>query len=275
MPTPITSSHNGRIKNLVRLQNRRSRDAQQLMLVEGVREATLALANGLVPEEAYICPELISGQKATAIADQLHRLETTGHCRLFTITPEVFGKVAYRGESGGVLLVIRYWVRPLTSLLLPPNPFLVIIEGGEKPGNLGAILRTADAAGVDAVIISETETGEGTDIFNPNVIRASLGALFTVFVTTAPAEQLITWLHEQHIHIAAATPEGEELYTAVNLRNPVALVMGSEADGLSQQWLNAADVRLLIPMHGQVDSLNLSVSTALLLYEVVRQRGEG
>lgn len=272
MPTPITSPQNGRIKNLVKLQNRRQRDAQRLMLVEGVREAALALANGFMPEEAYVCPELARGAAATAVTDQLHHLEKTGHCPLFTITPDLFAKVAYRGESGGVLLLIPYWTRPLASLLLPPNPFLVIIEGGEKPGNLGAILRTADAAGVDAVIISETDASEGTDIFNPNVIRASLGALFTVPVTTAPTDQIITWLHERAIQIAAATPEGEELYTAVNLQKPVALVMGSEANGLSQTWLDAADTRLLIPMFGQVDSLNLSVSTALLLYEVVRQR---
>ncbi|HRQ40902.1 MAG TPA: RNA methyltransferase [Chloroflexota bacterium] len=274
MPTPISSPQNDRIKNLVKLQNRRQRDAQRLMLVEGVREAALALANGFVPEEAYVCPELAKGVEATAVADQLHHLETTGHCRLFTITPEVFGKVAYRGESGGVLLVIPYWARPLASLLLPANPFLVIIEGGEKPGNLGAILRTADAAGVDAVIISETQTGEGTDIFNPNVVRASLGALFTVPVIAAPTGQVIAWLRERQIQIAAATPEGEALYTAVNLQNPVALVMGSEATGLSQTWLDAADTRLLIPMVGQIDSLNLSVSTALLLYEVVRQRNQ-
>lgn len=273
MPTPITSPQNGRIKNLVRLQNRRLRDAQQLMLVEGVREARLALANGFMPEEAYLCPELAKGVEATAVTDQLLHLEKTGICSLFTITPELFAKVAYRGESGGVLLLIPYWTRPLASLLLSPNPFLIIIEGGEKPGNLGAILRTADAAGVDGVIISETATGEGTDIFNPNVARASLGALFTVPVTAVPTDQLITWLREQHIQIAAATPEGEELYTAVNLQTPVALVLGSEANGLSQTWLAAADTRLLIPMVGQVDSLNLSVSTALLLYEVVRQRG--
>ncbi|MBX3056872.1 MAG: RNA methyltransferase [Anaerolineae bacterium] len=272
MPTPITSPQNGRIKNLVKLQNRRQRDAQRLMLVEGVREAALALANGFIPEEAYICLELARGAAATAVTDQLHHLEKTGHCPLFTITPDLFAKVAYRSESGGVLLLIPYWTRPLASLLLPPNPLLVIIEGGEKPGNLGAILRTADAAGVDAVIISETDASEGTDIFNPNVIRASLGALFTVPVTTAPTDQIITWLRTQHINIAAATPEGEELYTAVNLQKPVALVMGSEANGLSQTWLDAADTRLLIPMFGQVDSLNLSVSTALLLYEVVRQR---
>ncbi|GIK55174.1 MAG: rRNA methyltransferase [Chloroflexota bacterium] len=275
MPTPITSPQNDRIKNLVKLQNRRQRDAQQLMLVEGVREAALALANGFLPEEAYICPELVRETAATAVTGQLLHLEKTGLCALFTITPDLFAKVAYRGESGGVLLLIPYWTLPLSSLLLSPNPCLVIIEGGEKPGNLGAILRTADAAGADAVIISETDTSEGTDIFNPNVVRASLGALFTVPVTTVPTDQLIAWLREQHIHIAAATPEGEKLYTAVSLQNPIALVMGSEANGLSQTWLDAANTRLLIPMHGQVDSLNLSVSTALLLYEVVRQRREG
>jgi TrmH family RNA methyltransferase len=277
MPTHIASLQNGRIKNIVKLHNRRHRDAQQVMVVEGAREIGRALANGFVPQEAYICPELVVGEEATAnlkllraVSQHLHTLKTA----IFTVTPEVFAKMAYREESGGLLVLLAYWQRPLPSLHLSPIPFLVVIEGGEKPGNLGAILRTADAAGVDAVIISETEAGEGTDIFNPNVIRASLGALFTVPITTVPTPAVIAWLREQGIQIAAATPEGEVVYTAANLRRPVALVMGSEAHGLSEEWLTAADLRLTIPMHGQVDSLNLSVSTALMLYEVVRQRGE-
>ncbi len=272
MPVPISSLQNHHIKNLVKLQNRRQRDSQQLMLVEGVREAALALANGFTPVEAYLCPELINGAAATAVAEQLAHLEKSDRCALFTVSPAVFAKVAYRGESGGILLALPYWTRPLESIRLSPVPFLVIVEGGEKPGNLGAILRTADAAGVDAVLLSETETGEGTDLFNPNVVRASLGALFTVPVTAVPARQLISWLRQHQIQIAAATPSGTMLYTAVNLQQPVALALGNEANGLSQMWLDAADRQLVIPMHGQLDSLNLSVSTALLLYEVVRQR---
>lgn len=269
----ISSSQNPHIKNVVKLHNRRQRDALQLMVVEGAREIGLALANGFKPAELYMCPELAMGEEATAVAQQFHRLHEEKQTTLFTISPELFAKIAYRGESDGLLALLPYWSRPLTSLPLSPAPFLAIIEGGEKPGNLGAILRTADAAGVDAVIISETESGEGTDIFNPNVVRASLGALFTVPVAVAPATDLLVWLRAHGIQVAAATPGGDVLYTAVDLRGSVAVVLGSEAHGLSQTWLNAADKRLIIPMHGQVDSLNLSVSTALMLYEVVRQRG--
>jgi TrmH family RNA methyltransferase len=269
MPTHIASLQNGRIKNVVKLHHRRHRDAHQLMVVEGAREIGRALANGFVPQEVYICPELVVGGDATAVSQQLHTLKTA----LFTVTPELFAKMAYREESDGLLILLPYWQRPLSALHLSANPFLAVIEGGEKPGNLGAILRTAAAAGVDTVIISEKESGEGTDVFNPNVIRASLGALFTVPVATASTPAVIAWLREQGIQLAVATPEGELLYTAVNLRGPVALVMGSEAHGLSEEWLTAADLRLAIPMHGQIDSLNLSVSAALLLYEVVRQRG--
>lgn len=273
MPTPISSLQNPRLKDVVKLHNRRHRDTQQVMVVEGVRELGYALANGFTPREAFICPELMP-QEATAVTQQLYHLHAQGQTLLFTVTPEAFAKMAYRAESGGVLALIPYWSRPWSTLPLAATPFLAIVEGGEKPGNLGAILRTADAAGVDAVIISEPETGEGTDIFNPNVIRASLGALFTVPVATAPTSELIPWLRAHNIQITAATPAGTTLYTAVDLRGPVALVMGSEAHGLSDAWLQAADLRLLIPMHGQVDSLNLSVSTALMLYEVIRQRGD-
>ena len=150
---------------------------------------------------------------------------------------------------------------------------MVIVEGGEKPGNLGAILRTADAARVDAVIICDAEAQRGTDLFNPNTVRASLGAVFTVPIATATTPEMIQWLQAKGIQIATAVPDGDSLYTAVNFKEPVALIMGSEAAGVSRPWLEAADLRLRIPMHGQLDSLNLSVATAVMVYEVFRQRG--
>ncbi len=273
MPGYISSLQNPRIKHVVKLNARRYRDRQRLTAVEGIREVSLALHNGFIPVEAFICPDLLHGDEATAVADQLQLLNENSQTNVFTVSPNVFTKIAYRGESGGVLLVLPYWQRPLSQLPLSKNPFLVVIEGGEKPGNLGAVLRTADAAGVDAVIISENGAKQGTDIFNPNVIRASLGAIFTLPVITAETSQVIDWLLNQGIRIAATTPEGDDLYTAVNLQNRIALVLGSEAQGLSRTWLEAAHFRLVIPMQGQVDSLNLSVSTALMLYEVIRQRG--
>lgn len=269
MPTPISSLQNNRIKNIVKLQNRRQRDTQQLTSVEGAREIGCALKNGFVPTEAFLCPDLIVSDEATAVAAQLAALEANDQCQLFTVSKDVFAKMAYRGEKDGLLMVLTYWSRPLQ---LSQSPFIVVVEGGEKPGNLGAILRTADAVKVDGVIICTSDKSKGTDIYNPNVIRASLGAIFTVPIVTMKTKEALAWLTEKQINIAAATPDGDHLYTAVNLRKPVAIVMGSEAIGLSQLWLDAADLKLRIPMLGQVDSLNLSVSTAVMLYEVIRQR---
>ena len=268
----ISSLQNPRVKNVVRLRQRPQRDAQQLTVVEGVREAGRALSSHVRPVEAYLCPPLIAGAEGTAVAQQLRRLAAKGQTRLYEVTPAVFAKMAYREQSGGILILIPYVTRPLRHIPLSPNPLLVIVEEGEKPGNLGAILRTADAAGVDGVILSQGKTGQGTDVHNPNCIRASLGALFSVPTATAPADEIITWLRRQHIHAVITTPEAAQVYTSANLSGPVALVMGSEARGLSNIWFKNADVQISIPMRGVVDSLNLSVATAVILYEIIRQR---
>ena len=285
VPPSITSPTNPHIKAVVKLADRRTRDAARRTLVEGVREVRLALAAGVAPVEAYLCPELIAGPEAEAAARHLVGLAATGMTELFYVTPPVFEKLAYRGNSGGLLLVIAYPNPSLDALTFRAAPFVVVVEEAEKPGNLGAVLRTADAAGVDALIVpTPLETGflprnpvstaasTGTDPHNPNVIRASLGAYFTVSTVAAPTDAAIAWLRRQGIAIVATTPAATTLYTAADLTGPVAVVMGSEAWGLSETWLAAADVRLRIPMAGQVDSLNLSAATALLLYEVVRQR---
>lgn len=274
MATLLTSLQNARIKNILKLSNRRQRDAQMKTVVEGVREAARALQCGIAPEEAYICPELIHTAEATAVWQQLQLLATAGKLTLFTVTPELFAKAAYRGESGGILLVIPYLNQTLATLSFNAAPLLLIIDGGEKPGNLGAILRTADAAGVDAVIVTSQASG-GTDIHNPNVVRASLGALFSLPVVEAAVSELLAWLRQQQIRIAVLTPEGERPYTDTNLQGPLALVMGSEAFGVDQTWLDEADIRLRIPMMGVVDSLNLSVATAVVVFEAVRQRHTG
>jgi TrmH family RNA methyltransferase len=266
----ITSLQNGRIKNIVKLNNRRHRDAQQLTVVEGVREVGRALQCGLVPHEAYVCPELI-GDEAREVVTQLEEIAEDGRFPLNTITPEIFQKIAYRGQSGGLLLVIPYLQRTLADLPLSPSPFLAVIENVEKPGNLGAILRTADAAGVHGVMVCSDGTAT-TDMHNPNVVRASLGTLFSVPIVTCTTREAIGWLQERGIQIVVATPEAEAVYTAVNLQLPTALITGSEAHGISRQWLDAATVQVTIPMQGIADSLNLATATALLLYEVVRQR---
>ena len=271
MSTSITSPTNPRIKAVVKLTDRRTRDASRRTVVEGVREVGLALAAGVAPVEAYVCPELIAGPEAERVERHLAGLAASGMTELFYVSPPVFEKLAYRGNSGGLLLVIAYPNPSLDALAFRAAPLVVVIEDPEKPGNLGAILRTADAAGVDALIVP-TGTA-GTDPHNPNVIRASLGAYFTVPVVTPPAEEAIAWLRRRGIAIVATTPVAETLYTDADLTGPVAVVMGSEAWGLSETWLAAAGVQVRIPMAGRVDSLNLSAATALLLYEVVRQRG--
>ena len=268
----ITSPQNSRVKAIIKLRDRRARDEARRTVVEGVREVRTALGRGVTPVEAFICPELIDGPEAETAARHLVTLGQTGMSELFYVSPEVFAKMTYRGASGGLLLVIAYRPVGLDDLTFRGAPFLVVVEEAEKPGNLGAILRTADAAGVDAVLAPTPHDRKGTDLHNPNVIRASLGAYFTMPTVAAPNDAAIAWLRGRGITIVAATPAAETLYTAADLTGPVALAVGSEAWGLSDDWLTAASIRVRIPMAGTVDSLNLSASAAVLMYEVVRQR---
>ncbi|CAN5538648.1 RNA methyltransferase [soil metagenome] len=264
----ITSPQNPHVKDVIKLAKHQEREARRVTVVEGLREVSRALENGIMPIEAYLCPELARGDAVTLMVHRLQELELKRQLNLFEVTPAVFAKLAYRDDSDGVLIVIPYLQRTLNQLPLRPSPFLAVIEGVEKPGNFGAILRTADAVGVDGVIVC----AGATDLHNPNVVRASLGALFTVPVVEAPTTDAIAWLRHHKIRIIAATPEAHVRYTAVDMTGPVAIVMGSEANGLGATWLAAADETVSIPMHGAADSLNLATSTALLLYEVIRQR---
>ncbi|MFN8494282.1 MAG: RNA methyltransferase [Caldilineaceae bacterium] len=264
----IVSPQNQHIKDVVKLAKHAERQARRVTTLEGLREIARALAYGITPTEAYICPELVKNAEAGPILAQLQTFAQNRRTALFEVTPEVFAKIAYRDNSDGLLLVIPYLERTLEQLPLGAAPFLAVIEGVEKPGNLGAILRTADAAGVDGVIVC---TG-ATDLHNPNVLRASLGTLFTVPVVEASTPATIAWLRQHKIQIIATTPDTETLYTTVDMTGSVAIVMGSEAEGLGAAWLAAADKTVRIPMHGAVDSLNLATSTALLLYEAIRQR---
>jgi TrmH family RNA methyltransferase len=252
------------------LAKHQARQEERLTVVEGLRECERALGAGMVPVEAYGCPELMIDQAGTRLWQRLTQLEQQGRSQCFEITPELYAKLAYREESTGLLLVIPYLDTRLATLPQRAPAFFVVIEGVEKPGNLGAILRTADAAGVDGVIVC----AGATDLHNPNVIRASLGTLFTVPIAEVSTGDTIAWLRANHIQIIAAAPDATERYTKVNLALPVAIVMGSEAHGLGAAWRSAADQLVSIPMHGVADSLNLATATALLLYEVRRQRAE-
>jgi RNA methyltransferase, TrmH family len=265
----ITSTNNARIKNVVRLSNnRRHREELQQTVVEGSREVRRCLDAGVIPAEVYVCPGLVAAEDADLV-ERLNSPLAPRPSLLATVAPDIFAKMAIREESGGILLVIPYTQTALDQLPLSAVPFLVVVEGAEKPGNVGAILRTADAAGVDGLILCSG----GTDLHNPNVIRASLGARFTVPVAEASADEVIEWLRRHHITTVAATPDAADRYTAIDLTGPVAIITGSEAHGLSETWLRAADRQVTIPMFGVADSLNLATSTALMLYEVVRQRG--
>lgn len=272
MPTRIESPQNPRIKNLLKLTKRRRRDKLRLTVVEGVREAVRALRCGILPVEAYICPKHARGELACDVVRQLTALQREGRCQLFHVTPELYERIAYRGESGGLLLIIPYLPLSIEHLPIPQNPFFVVVENVEKPGNLGAILRSADAAGVDGLLVVNSRRTSPTDAHNPNVIRASLGTLFSVPTAVESTSQALIWLRQNNINIVASSPQSQTCYAAADFRGPIAIVMGSEATGLSSGWLEVAAVQVKIPMYGVADSLNLAASTAILLYEVVRQR---
>ncbi len=260
----ITSLQNPRIKNLVRLRDRRPRDQQKIFPVEGYRAISRAMEQGVQISELYYAPEWFLGSNE----DELITSALASGTRLFELSKAVFTKVAYRDRPEGLLAVVNQWKSGLDDLTLKEPSFLLVVESIEKPGNLGTILRSADAAGVDAVIVCDPVT----DLFNPNVVRSSTGVLFAVEVVITSSREAITWLRERKIRIAATTPHTETLYTEADLTGPLALVMGSEQFGLSDSWLKACDLPLRIPMAGQADSLNVAMATLVTLFEAVRQR---
>lgn len=260
----ITSTKNPKVMGAVRLMDRRQRDDTGLMLIEGLKELQLAVRKGIEFERLFYCEELFreGGER-----DVLIQAEKRG-AELVPVNRHVFERLAYREESVGLVAVARQPEFALDDIPLGKSPLIVVVEGVEKPGNLGAILRSADAAGVDGVIVC----GRSTDIYNPNVIRASIGTVFTVPTVEVPDDEAIRWLKKRGIRIVAATPRAKTEYFDADLKGSCAITMGSEHEGLSDTWLREADTLVRIPMKGEADSLNLSVSTALLLYEAVRQR---
>jgi len=260
----ITSAQNPKIRQVVALRDRRARERQGLMRVEGYDEVSLAVASGARPVALYFCPALFHTPEQ---ADLLEQVRPMG-AELIEVSAYVFHKIAYREGPDGWLATFPAVQAGLDDLHLGAHPFILVAESVEKPGNLGAMLRTADAAGVDAVIASDPLTDWG----NPNIVRSSKGALFTVPVAAADHAQTIAWLRDQRIGIVAATPHAPLLYSQADVRGPVALAVGSEQHGLSRVWLDEADVRVRIPMFGRVNSLNVATAAALLMYEVVRQR---
>jgi len=264
-PGDIASATNPRVKAAVRLRDRRERDRTGRTIVDGAREILRALDGGARIVETYVCEPLITSRDArTAVA----RLRGAG-ATVLTTSAAAFEKVAFGERSDGVVAIVEMPATGIDRLRLPSHPLLLVIEAVEKPGNLGAIVRTADGAGVDAVIAASAIT----DVFNPNAIRASLGTVFTVPIGAAPTTDVLALLRRVPVRIVAARIDAEALYTDVDLRGPVGIVVGNEAGGLSAAW-SASDVTAVrLPMLGAADSLNVSAAAAILLYEARRQRG--
>ncbi len=261
----ITSLANQQVKDAVKLRDRRQRKKRNQLLVEGYRESYRALHFGKVtPENFFFCPELFLGENE----GELLGLAQEHGARLLETNKAVFQKLSYRDRPDGLLMVAPALERRLDSLDLPDHPMVIIAEQIEKPGNLGTILRTADAAGAHAVVVCDGVT----DINNPNVVRASTGTLFTVPVAEASLSETLSWCEEHKLALVAATPHVETEYTSVDYRQGVALVLGAEQYGLSETMLKAARYPVRIPMNGFADSLNVAQAATILLFEAVRQR---
>ncbi len=265
MPTLVTSLANPRVKDAVRLRQRSHRDAARLMLVEGYREITRALEHGYRPRALFYCEDLwLKHENEPGVVAACEALGA----ELLSCSKPVFEKLAYRERPDGLLAVGPQISRTLEDLDLPENALVLVAESIEKPGNLGTMLRSADASGAAAVIVCD----KCTDIHNPNVVRASTGTLFTLPVVEATAEEALAFLKARGFSILAATPHAEKLHFEVSLTGPTALCLGSEQYGLTHHWMDAATLRVRIPMLGVADSLNVAAATTILLSEAVRQR---
>ena len=252
MPELISSPQNPKVRDLIALQTKsRERKARGLFVVEGRREFERARAAGFEPATVFVR----EGETFAGEAD-------------FLVSERVYGKIAMRGGTEGIVAVMRTRDISLDKISLSPAPLVLVLESVEKPGNLGAVLRSADAAGVDAVLVCDPLT----DLFNPNLIRASLGAVFSVPTAVCTSEEAYAWLSSNGIAILTAQLQDSEPYYRTDMSRPTALVFGAEDTGLSGFWRERADAHIRIPMAGMMDSLNISVSAAILAFEAVRQR---
>lgn len=268
MHTLISSLENSHIKETVHLRERHWRNKSSLFLIEGYRELLRAQEGGVALDRLFICPELFLGSNEDRLIAAIQNSGT----KVFTCTEKVFRKISYRDRPDGLLAIAPQYTRDLAFLEQAiqnvSSPLLLVAEAIEKPGNLGTILRSADAAGVHGVIICN----RCTDLFNPNVIRASTGILFCLPIVEATTAQTLTWLKKQQINILAARPQATKCYTDIDMVSPVAIVVGTEQLGLSDSWQTEESLQVRIPMNGKADSLNVAQATTLLLYEAVRQR---
>lgn len=260
----ITSAQNPKIKNLLQLQEKsKARKQQGLFVVEGVREFTHCLEGQYKPESVFFCEKHMTEKEVSDILG-----EEGCRVHLYNVSEQVYEKIAYRGTTEGLVATVHIREKRLEDLELPENPLLLVLESVEKPGNLGAIIRSAEAAGADAVIICDPLT----DIYNPNLIRASIGGIFTTQTAVSSSTEVIKWLKEHKISIITAQLQDSRLYYDTDMTKGTAIVVGAEDKGLSQEWRLASDAKIRIPMAGKLDSLNVSVSAAILCYEAIRQR---
>lgn len=262
MTKQITSIQNPLIKSLVLLQEKaKARKQSGTFLIEGKREIELAIKGNYQPETILFLPELIT-------ENEINKL-VKSKVELIEITKEVYQKLAYRDTTEGILAVAKTKTLSLNDLKLPENALILVMESIEKPGNIGAMLRTCDAANIDAVIIANPKT----DLYNPNIVRSSVGCLFTNQIATDTTENVIQFLKDKKIAIFGATLQNSNFYHTQDYTTASALVVGTEATGLTQAWRDNATQNIIIPMQGEIDSMNVSVASAILLFEAKRQRG--
>ncbi|MFA5088565.1 MAG: RNA methyltransferase [Candidatus Omnitrophota bacterium] len=262
----ITSLTNPHVKQVVKLRDRTSRAETGLTIIDGIRELEMAFKAAVEGVEIFICPEIL-GPGNPGIIEKIGRSGVP----LFETTQEVFAKISYGDRQEGVLMVCRPKQLSFKDLKLNQAALVVVAERIEKPGNLGAILRTCDSAGVNALIIADGLT----DVYNPNVIRSSLGAVFTVAVVSSSNADAFQFLKDNGMKILAAVPNAPTLYTRTDFKGASAILVGNEQGGLTEFWMKKADQKMAIPMQGAADSLNVSATAAILVYEALRQRGEG
>lgn len=260
---PIASPHNQRVKDAIKLRDRRQRTKQGRTIVEGVREIGRAIEAGVALDEVFVCRDLCRSGESRRLLALLAEIDAP----LVEVTAEVFARLAFGDRSEGALAVVVMPRHNLGDLEVGADSLVAVIEGVEKPGNLGAVLRSADAAGAAAVIAA----GSGTDFYNPNVIRASLGVVFTLPVRAATSAEARTWLAQRQFTVYAARVDAEQSYSDASYAGPVAIVLGSEAKGLSSAWTEGV-TPIKLPMLGSADSLNIAAAAAVLFYEALRQR---
>lgn len=262
----ITSLQNPRVKQVVHLRDRNEREKTGQFLIEGYREILRAAQSSHSIDTLFICPALFLGTNEGALIESI----ACQGASILSCDEKVFRKMSYRDRPDGLIAIAPQKHLSLQDLTLTPHPFFIVAEAIEKPGNLGTILRSSDAVGLDALIVCD----RCTDIHNPNVVRASVGTLFTVPVVEADGKATLEWLKENKISILAATPSARQEFTEVDMTKPLAIAVGTEQLGLSEGWMKNADIQVRIPMNGVADSLNVAMATTLLLYEALRQRNQ-